>query len=73
MREIDIHTEYIELDRLLKLAGIVNSGAEAKYLIQSGEVWVNGSACTVIRKKIHFWDRVDVPDIGTLTVRICES
>lgn len=73
MRQIDIHTEYIELDRLLKLAGVVSSGAEAKHLIQSGEIWVNGSSCTVVRKKIRPEDRVDVPDIGTLTVNICES
>ena len=68
MREITIHTSFIALNELLKLAGVVGSGAEAKLLIRSGEVWVNGEPCTVIRKKITVNDRVDVHDQGSFTV-----
>ncbi|MBB6477824.1 ribosome-associated protein [Negativicoccus succinicivorans] len=68
MREITIHTPFIALNELLKLAGVVGSGAEAKLLIRSGEVWVNGESCTVVRKKITVNDRVDVPDQGSFTV-----
>lgn len=68
MREITIHTPFIALNELLKLAGVVGSGAEAKLLIRSSEVWVNGEPCTVVRKKITVDDRVDVPDQGSFTV-----
>ncbi len=33
--------EYIKLDQFLKLAGAVDTGGQAKILIQSGEVAVN--------------------------------
>ena len=35
--------DYIELDQFLKLAEVVSSGGEAKRLIQSGAVQVNGA------------------------------
>ena len=34
--------EYIKLDQFLKLAQVVQTGGEAKVLIQSGQVQVNG-------------------------------
>lgn len=34
--------ETIKLDQFLKLAQVVESGGQAKQLIQSGMVWVNG-------------------------------
>ena len=44
MEEIKIREEdeYIKLGQLLKLAGMVSSGVEAKIVIQKGEVTVNG-------------------------------
>ena len=39
---VAISTEFIKLDALLKYAGLVNSGGEAKTLIQEGDVLVNG-------------------------------
>ena len=44
MKEIKIREEdeYIKLGQLLKLAGMVSSGVEAKIVIQEGEVTVNG-------------------------------
>jgi ribosome-associated protein len=35
--------ETIRLDQFLKLAQVVQTGGEAKYWIQAGEVWVNGA------------------------------
>ena len=49
--EIKIKTPYIELDSLLKFASIVSTGGEAKIIIKSGEVFLNGEVCTM-RKKI---------------------
>jgi len=37
-----VESEHIRLDQFLKLVGVVNSGGEAKHLIQNGEVQVNG-------------------------------
>lgn len=35
--------EYIELNQLLKLCGLCNSGGEGKALVASGTVWVDGA------------------------------
>ena len=51
-------TEYIELDNLLKVAGIVSSGSEAKQLIRAGLVKVNDTVETRVRKKLRKGDRV---------------
>ena len=58
MEKILIHTEYIKLDSLLKLAGLVETGGEAKLLIQNGQVQVNGEACTMRGKTLRAGDTV---------------
>jgi ribosome-associated protein len=55
---IKIITEFIKLDSLLKLAGLVYTGGEAKTLIQQGEVTLNGAVCTERGKKIRNGDTV---------------
>jgi ribosome-associated protein len=42
MREVEIRGETIRLGQLLKVAGIIDSGGEAKALIAEGGVTVNG-------------------------------
>jgi ribosome-associated protein len=42
VREIPIRGEVIRLGELLKLAGVVGTGGEAKLLLASEEVRVNG-------------------------------
>ena len=46
METITITTEFIKLQDLLKLSGLVYTGGEAKVLIQEGAVTVNGEVCT---------------------------
>ena len=58
MEKIKITTEFIKLDSLLKLAALVGTGGEAKYVIQEGMVSVNGEICTMRGKKIHPGDKV---------------
>ncbi len=58
MADIKIHTEYIRLDDLLKLAGEVATGGHAKFLIQNGEVMVNGEVCLMRGKKLREGDQV---------------
>lgn len=42
LMEITIRDEFIKLGQALKLAGVVEDGVEAKYVIQDGRVKVNG-------------------------------
>ena len=42
MRDIQIRDDVIRLGQLLKLAGIVGGGGEAKALLADGQVLVNG-------------------------------
>ncbi len=62
-----IQTEFIRLDALLKLAGIADTGGQAKWMIQDGKVSVNGENCTMRGKKIRPGDTVTVGD-QTITV-----
>ena len=52
METIAITTEYIRLDACLKLTGLVDTGGQAKVLIQEGRVQVNGEVCTMRGKKL---------------------
>ena len=51
MENIEITTEYIKLQDLLKFAAAVQTGGEAKVVIQEGGVTVNGEVCTMRGKK----------------------
>lgn len=55
-QSISITTEFIKLDALLKFAGVVETGGEAKEAIQAGEVTVNGQVCTMRGKKLRRGD-----------------
>lgn len=59
MKNIIIDSEYIKLDQFLKLADIVMSGGEAKLVIMSEEVQVNGEICTQRGKKLRTGDLVE--------------
>ncbi|MFN8207330.1 MAG: RNA-binding S4 domain-containing protein [Bacteroidales bacterium] len=53
MKEFTLNGEaFIELDKLLKLLRLVNSGGEAHLAITEGEVRVNGIPETRKRKKL---------------------
>ena len=52
-----IHTEFIKLQDLLKFAGAVETGGDAKLIIQEGRVTVNGEVCTMRGKKLYPGDR----------------
>lgn len=51
MEEVRIKDAYIKLGQALKLAGLVGSGVDAKYVIQNGQVKVNGQVETQRGKK----------------------
>ena len=68
MNTIEITTEYIKLQDLLKLAGLTYTGGEAKVMVQEGLVKVNGEVFTLRGKKIRPGDRVEFEG-KTLEVR----
>ena len=71
METITITTEYIKLQDLLKLAGVVYTGGEAKVLIQEGAVTVNGEVCTQRGKQLRPGDTVRLGD-AALTVEYAD-
>lgn len=68
MNEIIIKTEFIKLQQLLKLAGVVSQGSDTKLYIKNGEVKVNGTVVTERGKKIYSGDIVAIQNIGELKV-----
>ena len=54
--KITIDSEFIKLQDLLKLGGAVDTGGMAKFVIQNGEVEVNGEICTMRGKKMRKGD-----------------
>ncbi len=58
METIFIDTEFIRLQDLLKFAGAVDTGGEAKLSIQAGEAAVNGAPCLQRGKKLRDGDTV---------------
>ena len=58
MEKISITTDYIRLDAFLKLTGMVDTGGQAKFVIQNSEVSVNGVVCPMRGKKLRDGDNV---------------
>lgn len=52
MEIIKLREEYIKLGQALKAAGLVDSGVDAKFVIQDGLVKVNGQVETQRGKKL---------------------
>lgn len=57
---IAIHTEFIKLDSLIKLAEIAPTGGVAKVMVAEGMVLVNGEVCTMRGKKLRPGDTVTI-------------
>lgn len=57
-RVFQLKGEYIKLGQLLKAAGLVSMGTEAKAVIENGEVQVNGEVELRRGKKIVVGDKV---------------
>jgi ribosome-associated protein len=68
MQEIRIHTEFIKLQQILKLAGIIGQGSDAKAFIAEGLVYVNGVQALERGKKIRPNDEIEVKGFGTVKV-----
>ena len=60
MKEVEIKTEFIKLDQLLKWAGLAGDGGEARYHILEGNVKVNGEIEKRRGKKIYENDIIEL-------------
>lgn len=67
MREVEIRGEMIRLGQLMKLADLVEVGADAKLLLEEGLVMVNGEVEQRRGRQLH---RGDVVEVDGETVRV---
>lgn len=65
--DVPIREETIRLGQLLKFAGLAESGSEARALVQSGDVTVNGEVDTRRGRQLR---RGDVVAVGGESVRV---
>jgi len=59
MIEFELTSEYIELIKLLKLLTLVESGGQAKIVVESGFVKLNGEVEHRKRAKIRIGDVIE--------------
>lgn len=71
VRNVGITTDFIRLDQALKLSGVVQTGGQAKLLIQAGRVKVDGVVETHRGRKIYDQAVIDVD--GREVFRIVRS
>lgn len=67
-QNIAITTEYIAMDKLLKFAGVADTGGQAFMMVEDGIVRLNGKIVSEKRKKVHVGDVVNVDNQIELTV-----
>ncbi len=68
MEKVYIHTEFIKLQQVLKLAGLIDQGSDVKVFLADGLVYVNGEMATERGKKIRNGDVVEVKGAGKVMV-----
>ena len=57
VEKVEITSEFIRLDNLLKFCGAAQTGGHAKLMIQEGQILVNGEICQMRGKKLRPGDR----------------
>ena len=57
---VPIHTEYIQIDQLLKLEGVIETGGQVKGLIDDQVITLNGNMVTEKRKNCRVGDIIGV-------------
>lgn len=50
--QVQIHTDYIQLDQLLKLANVIQTGGQIRPLLDEEAIQVDNQICREKRKKI---------------------
>ena len=70
-RPVAIRDDVIRLGQLLQLAGIVDSGSDAKLVVLGGEVQVNGEPETRRGRQLRAGDEVEA--LGERVVVVAEG
>ena len=70
MEKVYIHTEFIKLQQVLKLAGLIDQGSDVKYYLSQGLVYVNNEQASERGKKIYHGDIVEVKGVGAVEVEL---
>ena len=70
MEKVYIHTEFIKLQQVLKLAGLIDQGSDVKYYLSQGLVYVNNEQASERGKKIRHGDIVEVKGVGVVEVEL---
>lgn len=68
MDTIEIHTDFIQMDQLLKWAGVVDSGGQVKFMLEEQQLLLNGALVTEKRKKVYPGDIVEIKGCKCLKV-----
>lgn len=66
----EIRGEFIKLNQWLKRENMVPTGGEAKFVIESGSVKVNGKVATELRKKLYDGDIIEVDGEGSFKIQV---
>ncbi|MBA3025932.1 MAG: RNA-binding S4 domain-containing protein [Sulfurimonas sp.] len=61
--KFELQDEYIELFKLIKVLDLVDSGAQAKYIVADGHVKRNGIVEVRKRAKIVAGDVIEIDDV----------
>ena len=68
--DVPVRGDSIRLGQFLKLADLVESGAEAKPAVQAGRVRVNGEVETRRGRQLH---QGDVVELGGVAARVADE
>ncbi len=68
MEIIEIKTDVIQMDQLLKWAGIIESGGQMKFMIEDQVIKLNQVLVTEKRKKVFPGDILEINGVGTWKV-----
>ena len=61
--EFELNAEFVELNQLLKLVGVCDSGGAGKALVAAGEVSVDGKVELRKTRKVYAGSVVELDDI----------
>lgn len=69
--QIEITTDYLELQQLLKIVGLISTGGEAKIFLAENDVYVNGENEKRRGKKLFPKDLVKVKGVEYAIAKKC--
>ncbi|AWV72027.1 S4 domain-containing protein YaaA [Latilactobacillus curvatus] len=68
-QEIKLEAEFVTLGQLLKEAGVIETGGQAKWFLKETTVLVNGEPDDRRGRKLYLEDVVEVPDNGQFVIK----